>query len=111
MKLKFEHPALDEPIMVAGKNEVCPTCSGYGKHERRDIDTSLYVESMIEDGDDEGLERYYRGSCDIICTKCNGKNVVFVPILPDSVQEKIWEWEDAEREHRAEVAAERRAGA
>jgi DnaJ-class molecular chaperone len=82
MKL-FTHPALcDEntgaPIYlrVPVRKEVCPTCEGHGVHERQDIDMSLVVESMQEDGDIEGLERYYSGSFDGPCFTCGGNNVI-----------------------------------
>jgi hypothetical protein len=31
---------------------------------------------MYEDCDYEGLESYYRGAYDRVCSECNGKNVV-----------------------------------
>ena len=111
MVIKFEHPALDEPIMVEARYEVCPLCQGHGKHERRDIDCSRLVDEMREDGDDWGLEQYFKGAYDTICTECKGQRVILVPELPEEIQEKIWEYNDGAREYAAEVAAERRMGA
>jgi len=110
-KIKFEHPALDKPIMVEGKFEVCPRCHGTGGHERDDIDCSALVDSMREDGDEEGLASYFNGGYDVLCTECNGRNVVFAPILPKKIAALIDEWHRCEREYAREVAAERRMGA
>tara|TARA_R110000772_G_scaffold176676_4_gene288345 strand:+ start:498 stop:872 length:375 start_codon:yes stop_codon:yes gene_type:complete len=80
---QFTHPALcDEntgaPIYlwVPTKKSICPECEGHGTHERQDIDMSLIVESMQEDGDIEGLDRYYSGSFDGPCFTCGGNNVI-----------------------------------
>jgi len=86
-KLRFEHPALkycDEHdgtdfLMVDGKMEVCPECQGTGSHVRKDLDDSAMVDSMREDGDDEGLRRYFSGAFDEVCRVCGGDNVVLEP--------------------------------
>lgn len=110
-KIKFEHPALDEPIMVAGKYEVCGACGGHGVHDRRDIDTSALVDSMREDGDDEGLEAYFKGAFDTVCETCGGLRVVFQPVLPEWAEKLIDEYNESEAEWRRESEAERRMGA
>ncbi|GAG56098.1 unnamed protein product [marine sediment metagenome] len=118
-KINYSHPALEyhekmngeKTIEVMSEWVVCPTCQGEGTHERRDIDTSRLVDSMQEDGDDEGLESYRSGAFDVNCTECGGLRVVPQPNLPLWARQAINEWYDAEAEHRAEEAAERRAGA
>lgn len=98
-------------IIVDGSMQVCPTCGGFGKHERTDIDCSKIVDSYIEDGDYDGLQRYYAGSFDVTCSHCNGKNVVFEPntdSLPKWASDEIIRWSEMEREN-AEYAAKERA--
>ena len=107
----YEHEALDAPVECNARYEVCSACHGTGAHERRDIDCSLLVDSMREDGDDEGLEQYFRGSMDIPCTLCHGANVVLVPELPEWAEKEIREYYDCMAEMRREQEAERRAGA
>ena len=108
-QIKFQHPALEyckendfkDFILVPGQYEVCPTCQGEGTHVRRDIDDSLLVDSMREDGDDEGIQAYFNGAYDTACTQCGGMRVILQPnegALPDWAQDAIWEWGESERE-------------
>lgn len=123
-KFKLEHDALmyvEHPkhdgsnhIWVTGEMEVCPECGGEGSHVRRDLDDSAMVDSMMEDGDEEGLNSYYRGAFDEKCTLCKGKNVVLAPThdsIPKWALDAINEWDNSERESREMEAAERRMGA
>jgi hypothetical protein len=117
MKINFSHPAFtdeDGKVIVfrlEGEMAVCPTCNGTGSHVRHDLDDSRMVDSMREDGDDEGLERYFNGAFDEVCTQCNGKNVVAEPVLDDEMAKEIDQWHQAEWEYRRECEAERRMGA
>jgi len=110
-KIKFEHPALDKPIEVFGKYVVCPICEGEGSHERRDIDTSRMVDIMREDGDEEGLERYFAGAYNITCTECKGIRVVLEPVLPEDIQIQMRDYYDWKREDNEYAEQERRMGA
>ena len=82
MKKEFFHDALldenDNPIclIVPFAKIVCPCCNGTGVEFGSYCDESRMVENMYEDCDYEGLESYYRGAYDRVCTECNGKNVV-----------------------------------
>ena len=118
MKLKFSHPAFTDEdtgeeivFQLEGKKEVCPRCQGIGRHSREDIDDSYLVDIMIADGDEEGLEGYRNGNYDVICTQCNGNNVVDVPNLTDEMQEKLNDWYQCESESRRIEAQERACGA
>ncbi len=120
---KFYHPALEyceenvtgeDYIMVTGKMIICPSCGGNGHHVRRDIDDSALVDSMREDGDDEGLEAYFSGSFDVLCEECKGANVIFAPdpeAGPLWAREAIDSWEKEEREQNRISKAEIRMGA
>ena len=120
-KFRFTHPALNDSetdeeqvFWLSGKMEVCPECGGTGSHVRRDIDDSAMVDSMREDGDDEGLEAYFGGAYDVRCTRCNGANVVFAPNMEELGEanlKAISDWHQAEWEYQRECAAERRMGA
>jgi len=101
-------------VELQGHMIVCPECGGHGVHERRDIDCSRIVDMYLEDGDYDGLENYYSGAYDVLCTRCNGNNVIFAPdweSAPEWVEKCIRDWEDAEADSRAEQEAERRMGA
>jgi hypothetical protein len=117
MLINFSHPAFKDEngkevvFQLEGKMEVCPRCQGTGSHVREDIDDSRLVDMYHEDGDYEALDAYFKGSMDVICTQCNGRNVVPVPVLDEEMQKEIDEWNQAEWEYQREVAAERRMGA
>ena len=127
-RFKLEHDALkykreeypeadwagDSALWVNGKMIVCPTCQGTGSHVRRDIDDSRLVDMYHEDGDYDGLERYFKGAFDEVCTQCKGKNVVLdanYESVPEWARNAIDDWNQAEWEYQREVAAERRMGA
>jgi DnaJ-class molecular chaperone len=123
-KFKLTHPALkyveneehdgSDSIIVQGKMEVCPTCGGTGSHVRHDLDDSAMVDSMREDGDDEGLERYFGGAFDEVCRQCGGQNVVLAPewdTVPKWASEAIEDWQESRERDRRESESERRMGA
>jgi hypothetical protein len=118
---KYTHPALtdenDKPVylLVPVRKAVCPRCGGHGTHERQDIDMSRVVDSMNEDGDVDGLESYYKGKFDVICTECHGNNVVdeidqeyMESNYPEECKQ-IREYERDAYEDRKYAEAERRA--
>mgnify|MGYP001086322777 CR=1 FL=1 len=127
-KFRLSHPALayveghendaewvdGDTILVTGHMEVCPTCQGTGSHVRHDLDDSAMVDSMREDGDYEGLEAYFGGAFDEICTECDGKNVVLVPdweSIPEWARKAMKRFDDDRAYDRAVMEAERRMGA
>jgi excinuclease UvrABC ATPase subunit len=110
-KIKFTHPAIEEVILVDGENVVCPTCKGFGKTERTDIDCSKLVDDMREDGDDEGLESYFKGSYQETCPTCHGSNVIFSPILPEWATKEIQSYYESELEDMMYAEQERICGA
>ena len=117
MKINFSHPAFTDEngkeivFSLDGKMVVCPRCNGTGSLVRDDIDDSRLVDSYHEDGDMEGLERYFAGAFDVTCTQCKGKNVVAEPVLDDEMAKEINDWHQAEYEYQRECDAERRMGA
>jgi hypothetical protein len=125
-KFRLSHPALayveghendaewvdDDTILVEGEMVVCPTCQGTGSHVRHDLDDSAMVDSMREDGDEEGLEAYFNGAFDERCTECNGNNVVLAPRnVPEWAAKAMRRWDDQKEYDRAIQEAERRMGA
>lgn len=125
MMIHFEHPSFkyvkeDEEcikIMLPSHKEVCPSCSGIGTHERRDIDCSLMVDTMREDNDEDGLAGYFGGDYDVTCTTCKGCNVVdqidydfFMREFPE-YHDALVSWEESERESELTQAQERACGA
>lgn len=119
----FTHPALYDENDVELKfelpvfNQVCPRCNGDGFHGRTDIDHSRLVDSMEEDGDNEGMEDYKNGGYDVTCETCHGNNVVksfdlvkFYEENPD-MYAKICRYERDAADDRRYAEQERRAGA
>ena len=119
MRIQFYHECFDYNdnflalgeggLVVDAERIVCPTCNGEGHHFRGDLDENDMVQSFNEDGDDDGYEAYRNGAFDETCIKCNGKNVVDVPIwdrAPKWVLDAIEEFIENERYdaevHRAE---------
>jgi len=126
-KFRLSHPALEyveghendaewvdgDTILVTGRMGVCPMCEGTGYHVRHDLDDSALVDSMREDGDEEGLEAYFNGAYDEVCTECGGKNVVLVPdedSIPEWARKAMKRFNDDRDYDRAVMEAERRMG-
>lgn len=60
---------------IPGGLIVCPICEGKGKYVNPSIDShGISAEEFEEDPDFD--ESYFRGDYDIICTCCDGRNVV-----------------------------------
>ena len=111
-----EHPEHEggDFIMVTGHMVVCPECGGEGHHVRRDLDDSAMVDSMREDGDDEGLAAYFGGAFDEVCRQCGGANVVLdadYESIPEWAKKAMQSWDESEQESRMIEAQERRMGA
>jgi hypothetical protein len=103
-----------DTISVPGKMEVCPRCNGIGRHDRDDIDCSKLVDNMREDGDEDGIEGYFRGDYDVICSECHGRNVIVSPAedaLPIWAANAMYEWDRQDAADRAYSDMERRMGA
>jgi hypothetical protein len=130
MKMKYQHPALryhnpltgeydenesinkDGVIYVECKYEVCDQCNGHGVYTRKDIDDSKLVDSMIEDGDYDGIESYYRGAYDRQCEWCRGMRVIQQPIdFPKWADKLLDEWWRCEKAHAEYSRQERMMGA
>ena len=90
---------------------VCNECKGHGTHFRRDLDEDALVQSMLEDGDEEGVENYYRGRFDEVCSKCKGARVVGDYILPDWARKEIFDFYQWQSKQDAIRDSERRVGA
>tara|TARA_R110000803_G_scaffold45305_1_gene95512 strand:- start:368 stop:748 length:381 start_codon:yes stop_codon:yes gene_type:complete len=83
-------------ISVSSKKEVCYTCDGNGEHFRKDLDENAMVNSLREDGDDDGYAAYRNGAFNQVCTECNGENVVDKVdwnTIPSWAKDCISEWE------------------
>lgn len=93
--------------------EVCGTCDGHGSHVHPDL--SVVTQSDREDwADDEFMEGYMRGTYDVSCEECGGRNVVEVvsehEMDPDIL--KDWnEWVQDYYETEAIYRMERAMGA
>jgi hypothetical protein len=125
MMKPFNHPCFEysellkegEIVAIPTKKQVCPSCGGVGTHERRDIDCSLMVDSMREDGDEDGLAGYFAGDYDVACQTCGGRNVIdeldmdyFVEKYPELYAE-MCDWDASEAEDARYAAQERAMGA
>jgi len=89
--------------------EVCGTCDGRGTHVNPSIDAGgLTAEDFADDPD--FAEDYRSGVHDVTCYECDGRRVVPV-CQDDEVNEEIANQQADDAAYRAEVAAERRAGA
>lgn len=129
MKKTFKHPALefhnpvtgeycedgsiyyDGVITVDSRYIVCPKCNGHGVHFRNDLDEDYLIDSMIEDGDYDGLDDYMKGDYDQSCDDCDGMRVINDPILPEWASKAISDWYECERQDKMYAAQEIRFGA
>ena len=127
MKINYQHNALmyhdpitgeynenvneDGVLNVSATYQVCHRCDGHGSHFRSDLDENALIDGMREDGDEDGIDSYYGGSFDQVCSECRGQRVVASPMLPEWANEAIHQWRKFENESRAIRDAERRVGA
>jgi hypothetical protein len=93
------------------KYVVCYECNGHGTHFRRDLDENALYESMVEDGDEEGVKSYYKGRFDEVCRKCKGERVVLDYILPEWAKKEIFDFNQWQMKQDAIRNSERRVGA
>lgn len=127
MKINYQHPALQYHDPVTGEynedlNEqgiinveshyvVCSTCNGHGSHFRSDLDENNLVQMMYEDGDEDGIDSYYSGAYDQVCSSCNGNRVIAEPHLPEWANKLLCDWYESEMKYRSICRAEQRMGA
>lgn len=113
-KVKFKLPWTDNKVLeLEGNFQVCKSCRGHGRTDRTDIDTSRLYDSMVEDGDHEGIQDYWNGDYSQVCDRCNGQRVS-VEInwdLYPQLHKKLIEHNREEAEYQAICAAERAFGA
>ena len=107
-KLLVLYPGVDN-IEIPARYAVCPVCHGRGSYVNPSIDShGLTADDFAEDPD--FAEDYLRGTYDVTCRSCGGRNVILVPIDADG-QRRVDEILDEESAYGAEFAAERRMGA
>jgi len=96
------------------KNEVCPTCEGFGTHLNPSIGNHAYtMEEFNESFDEEGKEEYFRrgGIYDVTCEECKGNKVIQVvdeDHLSDEQKKLYAEWEEQEEERISDERADAR---
>ena len=87
-----------DELCIPGKHEVCPRCSGTGKHDHPAFSNGITGEEFNgPDWDDESRESYIRGDYDVACSECQGERVVTVPNLKSCDKEE----RDSFRRHEA----------
>ncbi len=95
--------------------EVCDLCNGRGSHTNPSIDASGLSDRAFVDED--FAYHYRRGTYDQPCNECHGRRVVPQPNQLDTLTdderrlvEGMWQAQQDDADHWAEVAAERRMG-
>ncbi len=99
-------------IELPTKWAVCGRCRGDGVHDHPAFANGISQEEFAEDPDFK--EDYFRGKYDVVCTTCHGERVTSVPDwdrMTEAQKVLLQEHYQAERDFRAEEAAERRMGA
>lgn len=113
----FDDDGEEMEVSLPSYKEVCSNCHGEGKHVDRAIDgNGLSREDFDEDPD--FAESYFAGDYDVTCEECHGLRVVDV-VDEEACQrqgkgemlQRYYDRLEEERNHRAEIAAERRMGA
>lgn len=104
-----------EPEQVPAKFDLCPLCSGRGRHSLSVDGHGITQSEWENDWSFEEQETYLRGGYDSTCEECQGKRVI--PVVDwDSITSKTLRsmLEDhfrEEAEYRQMVAMERKYGA
>jgi len=104
----------EEEIALPIEFEVCPMCSGKGKHVHPDIDGhGISMDEWNDEWSYEEQEAYMSGGYDVTCYECNGKRVIPVIDEKKADSKALKQWDDQQRaiaELEAEERAERRFG-
>ena len=109
MTLTLDLEDEDDLIILPAKYEVCHDCDGKGKYVNPAIDGhGLSSEDFDEDPDFR--EDYFSGLYDVTCKSCQGRNVMLVPVAPES-QAQVDEIIQEEAVYWAECMAEISRGA
>jgi len=101
----------DNPLELAFKWDVCPTCDGKGTYVNPSIDAhGLTSDDFAEDPD--FAEDYFRGTYDVTCAECCGRRVVPFPVdeMHHAYQAAV-SMITEDYVYQADCAAERRMGA
>lgn len=69
----------EELVELPSRYEVCGRCRGRGAHVNEAIDGHGISGDDECWQDDQFTEMYFSGGYDVVCTECNGRNVVAVP--------------------------------
>lgn len=96
---KFELP-------LPAKRVVCPRCDGSGVHDHPSFSNGV---SGLDDPD--FAKEYFRGTYDVRCEECDGKNIVLVvdeDALAPKMLDRYLRAQDSKSRHEAEIASERR---
>jgi hypothetical protein len=97
------------------KNEVCPTCEGFGTHLNPSIGQHAYTMEEFNESfpEDEDKDNYFRrgGIYDVQCEECKGNKVIQVvdeAHLSDDQKKVYADWQEQEEDNAREEAADRR---
>ncbi len=98
---------------VRAKRIVCYECNGEGTELRGGLKGAAFSADEVNEWDDETRENYFGGAYDVECSECKGRNVVDVvdfDALTDEEKDDRNRWEADDRQHKQEIADERRLG-
>lgn len=116
-QLQFEDEA-GERVRIPARAVVCSRCDGTGTHVNPAVDGhGIGAEEWAHEWEDEEREAYLAGRYDVTCERCHGNRVELLPDVARCTwaQKRVLVLERQRRrddaELRAEVDAERRAGA
>lgn len=119
IRKEFKHPALEyserkEKVEADFKMVYCDECHGRGTVDIDGLRGSAELDRMLAEDPDFEDNYFNTDMYQQPCPLCEGKKIHEVVVwdsLPRWVQELVHDWDVAEREHLAEVEAERRVGA
>lgn len=116
---RTQGPADEHPTVIIGDAEVelptcwevCPVCSGAGKHVNPSIDAGgISAQRMHEDPD--FAQSYFSGAYDVPCNHCGGRTTVrgvnweaLSPEMSDAYEDQLRMEYEAHQEHLAEIRA------